>query len=228
MNGGSERQSHFPKVIQQPGWRGTAPILLVSFPVCFPLSPLTCGRCLLWLWRCLAGGDTAFAGILLGCLPHGVRSLAPQKRAGEPGRAQFTRPSSHLRLSPSCLVRAPANCLLYTLSLTARLFGKDGDHVLFWAFSFTPELRIKVTLGLSGGTLCKFWAQKTSPSSGGPAWPLVYVLDFLLMGTMVCRYYFFFKKNFPFCIGVSQLTRAGNGTPLQYCCLENPMDRGAW
>ena len=169
MNGGSERQSHFPKVIQQPGWRGTAPILLVSFPVCFPLSPLTCGRCLLWLWRCLAGGDTAFAGILLGCLPHGVRSLAPQKRAGEPGRAQFTRPSSHLRLSPSCLVRAPANCLLYTLSLTARLFGKDGDHVLFWAFSFTPELRIKVTLGLSGGTLCKFWAQKTSPSSGGPA-----------------------------------------------------------
>ena len=169
MNGGSERQSHFPKVIQQPGWRGTAPILLVSFPVCFPLFPLTCGRCLLWLWRCLAGGDTAFAGILLGCLPHGVRSLAPQKRAGEPGRAQFTRPSSHLRLSPSCLVRAPANCLLYTLSLTARLFGKDGDHVLFWAFSFTPELRIKVTLGLSGGTLCKFWAQKTSPSSGGPA-----------------------------------------------------------
>ena len=22
--------------------------------------------------------------------------------------------------------------------------------------------------------------------------------------------------------------RVGNGTPLQYCCLENPMDRGAW
>ena len=22
--------------------------------------------------------------------------------------------------------------------------------------------------------------------------------------------------------------RAGNGTPLQYSCLENPMDRGAW
>ena len=20
----------------------------------------------------------------------------------------------------------------------------------------------------------------------------------------------------------------GNGNPLQYCCLENPMDRGAW
>ena len=25
-----------------------------------------------------------------------------------------------------------------------------------------------------------------------------------------------------------QLTREGNGNPLQYSCLENPMDRGAW
>ena len=24
------------------------------------------------------------------------------------------------------------------------------------------------------------------------------------------------------------LVREGNGTPLQYSCLENPMDRGAW
>ena len=25
-----------------------------------------------------------------------------------------------------------------------------------------------------------------------------------------------------------QLTREGNGTPVQYSCLENPMDGGAW
>ena len=25
-----------------------------------------------------------------------------------------------------------------------------------------------------------------------------------------------------------QYLREGNGTPLQYCCLENPMDGGAW
>ena len=25
-----------------------------------------------------------------------------------------------------------------------------------------------------------------------------------------------------------QLNGEGNGTPLQYSCLENPMDRGAW
>ena len=24
------------------------------------------------------------------------------------------------------------------------------------------------------------------------------------------------------------LNGEGNGTPLQYCCLENPMDGGAW
>ena len=27
---------------------------------------------------------------------------------------------------------------------------------------------------------------------------------------------------------LSRLVREGNGTPLQYSCLENPMDRGAW
>ena len=26
----------------------------------------------------------------------------------------------------------------------------------------------------------------------------------------------------------SQIQGEGNGTPLQYSCLENPMDRGAW
>ena len=27
---------------------------------------------------------------------------------------------------------------------------------------------------------------------------------------------------------ISTYTRGGNGTPLQYSCLENPMDGGAW
>src|SRR5574340_59058 len=30
------------------------------------------------------------------------------------------------------------------------------------------------------------------------------------------------------CCTVETNTREGNGTPLQYFCLENPMDRGAW
>ena len=72
-----------PRVIQQPGWRGTAPILLVSFPVCFPLSPLTCGRCLLWLWRCLAGGDAAFAGRISWVACHVEQGLRPHRREQE-------------------------------------------------------------------------------------------------------------------------------------------------
>ena len=28
--------------------------------------------------------------------------------------------------------------------------------------------------------------------------------------------------------GPTSISREGNGTPLQYCCLENPMDGGAW
>ena len=27
---------------------------------------------------------------------------------------------------------------------------------------------------------------------------------------------------------LQELVREGNGNPLQYSCLENPMDRGAW
>ena len=29
-------------------------------------------------------------------------------------------------------------------------------------------------------------------------------------------------------IGISLIQGEGDGTPLQYFCLENPMDRGAW
>ena len=28
--------------------------------------------------------------------------------------------------------------------------------------------------------------------------------------------------------GSGRSTGEGNGNPLQYCCLKNPMDRGAW
>ena len=53
-----------------------------------------------------------------------------------------------------------------------------------------------------------------------------------------CRNILFSKDPFVFVflviqlltylIVVSVLVGEGNGTPLQYSCLENPMDRGAW
>ena len=36
------------------------------------------------------------------------------------------------------------------------------------------------------------------------------------------------KKSFPGIEDSREENREGNGTPLQYSCLENPMDGGAW
>ena len=35
-------------------------------------------------------------------------------------------------------------------------------------------------------------------------------------------------KRHRFSPWVGKIPRGGNGNPLQYSCLENPMDRGAW
>ena len=36
------------------------------------------------------------------------------------------------------------------------------------------------------------------------------------------------KYSLPFCDKLAKSGREGNGKPLQYSCLENPMGRGAW
>ena len=36
------------------------------------------------------------------------------------------------------------------------------------------------------------------------------------------------QEKTTFIEGTRQLDREGNGNPLQYACLENPRDRGAW
>ena len=92
--------------------------------------------------------------------------FGPTEGSTRPGRAQFTPPSLHLRLSPSCLVRSPANCPLHTLSLLACLSGEKGNHILFWAFPFTPELRVMGILGLFGGPLCRAWPRGIPPALG--------------------------------------------------------------
>ena len=41
--------------------------------------------------------------------------------------------------------------------------------------------------------------------------------------------FFVFVSNFPLDLGAPYMMFGeGNGTSLQYSCLENPMDRGAW
>ena len=61
--------------------------------------------------------------------------------------------------------------------------------------------------------------------------------DVKLMLILICHLYTFFGKMFvkgfgPFFNQVVSFLRStfegGNGNPLQYSCLENPMDGGAW
>ena len=44
----------------------------------------------------------------------------------------------------------------------------------------------------------------------------------------VLSYLWIFFFLMLFCVFVGGGGREGNGTPLQYSCLENPMDGGAW
>ena len=41
-------------------------------------------------------------------------------------------------------------------------------------------------------------------------------------------YCFVLSMNLSFCLYLEDTYGEGNGTPLQYSCLENPMDGGAW
>ena len=57
-------------------------------------------------------------------------------------------------------------------------------------------------------------------------------LDFLILSTLLLLHYFLHPKAGstynPKMAAGSNITREGNGNPLKYSCLENPMDRGAW
>ena len=66
------------------------------------------------------------------------------------------------------------------------------------------------------------------PSPG----PLLWVQEFYLAGLTVSKNS---AKNLPANArdagsipGLGRSLGGGNGNPLQYSCLENPMDRGAW
>ena len=46
---------------------------------------------------------------------------------------------------------------------------------------------------------------------------------------LVFHSYFFYLSSFPLIFRLPSIRAIeGNGTPLQYSCLENPMDGGAW
>ena len=59
-----------------------------------------------------------------------------------------------------------------------------------------------------------------------PALPLEWSLE-VQLGCYAKAFFFFIKKNF-FLTKSPGILGEGNGTPLQYSCLENPMGGGAW
>ena len=65
------------------------------------------------------------------------------------------------------------------------------------------------------------------PSSRGSSWPRdrTCVSYLSCVGRWVLYYWRHLRSHF---IYTSGIWWEGNGTPLQYSCLENPMDRGAW
>ena len=46
--------------------------------------------------------------------------------------------------------------------------------------------------------------------------------------SLVSRFFFFSVRFYTIFIWIQQIAGEGNGTPLQYFFLENPMDGGAW
>ena len=64
-----------------------------------------------------------------------------------------------------------------------------------------------------------------------PSWETPITWDFLdpsfIEIVILLVFLFFFYAFYHICILLSSVGE-GNGTPLQYSCLENPMDGGAW
>ena len=54
------------------------------------------------------------------------------------------------------------------------------------------------------------------------------LFGFILFGTLCASCSWISGSFFRFRKFSAIISREGNGTPLQYSCLENPMDRGAW
>ena len=88
----------------------------------------------------------------------------------------------------------------------------------------TLIMQISIQLAHKYAGTCMESFSKEIQETGGSLYNSLHIILYYLG-------FFFKKKNkttFYFILEYSLLTREGNGTPLQYSCLENPMDRGAW
>ena len=60
--------------------------------------------------------------------------------------------------------------------------------------------------------------------SRGSAWPR----NRIQVSCTAGRFFFFYRLSYQGILSIILMAGEGNGNPLQYSCLENPTDRGAW
>ena len=150
-------------------------------------------------------------------------------------------PSNHLILCRPLL-------LLPSIFPSIRVFSKESALCIrcpnYWSFSFN----ISPTNDYSGlisfrmdwldllavqGTLKRLLQHHSSKAS--ILWPSAFFIvqlshPYMTTGKTIAltRRTFVDKVMSLLFNMLSRLVGEGNGTPLQYCCLENPMDGGAW
>ena len=74
----------------------------------------------------------------------------------------------------------------------------------------------------------KFWLfEKQTRKEQKPKSAIIVVLGLFLWQRKGTQLRVVFKTKVRF-VGISDYNREGNGNPLQYSCLENPMDGQAW
>ena len=75
--------------------------------------------------------------------------------------------------------------------------------------------------------LSKYWAKCNGMRLGEGSWSnfLIWKFCFLAIYSQICDWH---KVTGWVWSWLTECLGEGNGTPLQYSCLENPMDRGAW
>ena len=74
---------------------------------------------------------------------------------------------------------------------------------------------------------CHPWGRKESDKTERLNWTKTTITENVITITLTCHYFLSFTSLL-LSHSLSSIVGEGNGTPLQYSCLENPMDGGTW
>ena len=103
-------------------------------------------------------------------------------------------------------------------------------HVRLFATPWTAAHQASLSLTISRSLPKFMFIASVMPSSYLILWPLFSfsLQSFPASGTFPMSRLFASDDQIPISLTSYLIFGEGDGTPLQYSCLENPMDRGAW